>query len=142
MSNGGTLSARLISLGSSPFSASISALAQKARPAPVSTITRTPFVRSCLHGLTDVALHDRRPRIHAVGAVERDGRDLLIHVIEDVLIAHGDLLGRRYCPVFREPLGRARYCNVSGRSRSQPVQRLNTLVMRSGSTPSCAIATP
>ncbi len=41
MSNGGTFSARLTSLGSSPFSASMSAPAQKARPEPVSTMTRT-----------------------------------------------------------------------------------------------------
>ena len=41
MSNGGMLSPRLMSLGSMPFSASISAPAQNARPAPVSTMTRT-----------------------------------------------------------------------------------------------------
>jgi hypothetical protein len=41
MSKGGMVSARRMSLGSSPFSASMSAPAQKARPAPVSTITRT-----------------------------------------------------------------------------------------------------
>jgi hypothetical protein len=35
------LSARFISEGSSPFSASMSAPAQNARPAPVSTMTRT-----------------------------------------------------------------------------------------------------
>ena len=41
MSNGGRLGARLMSSGSSPFSASMSAPAQNARPAPVSTMTRT-----------------------------------------------------------------------------------------------------
>ena len=41
MSNGGRLAARLMSSGSSPFSASMSAPAQNARPAPVSTMTRT-----------------------------------------------------------------------------------------------------
>jgi hypothetical protein len=40
MSKAGTSGARLTSLGSSLFSASMSAPAQNARPAPVSTITR------------------------------------------------------------------------------------------------------
>ena len=41
MSNDGVFSPRLISLGSMACNASISAPAQKARPAPVSTMTRT-----------------------------------------------------------------------------------------------------
>ena len=36
----------------------------------------------------------------------------------------------------RDPFPRARYACVSGCSFSQPLQRLNTFVMRSGSTPS------
>jgi len=43
-------------------------------------------------------------------------------------------LNSRYFP--RDPFPRAKYACVSGRSFSQPVQRLNTFVMRSGSTPS------
>ena len=39
-------------------------------------------------------------------------------------------------PHPRDPFPRAKYACVSGRSSSQPLQRLNTLVMRSGSTPS------
>jgi hypothetical protein len=40
---GNSLPRRLISSGSIPFSTSMSAPAQKPRPAPVSTMTRTPL---------------------------------------------------------------------------------------------------
>jgi hypothetical protein len=39
-----------------------------------------------LHGMTHVALHDRRPRIHAVRPVERDDRDPLADLVENMLI--------------------------------------------------------
>ena len=39
--------------------------------------------------MAHVALHDRRPRIHAVGTIERDGRDPVAHLIENVFIGHG-----------------------------------------------------
>src|SRR5665213_3616123 len=41
-----------------------------------------------LHGVAHVALHDRRPCVHALGPVQRDGRDLLAHLVEDMLIGH------------------------------------------------------
>jgi hypothetical protein len=39
-----------------------------------------------LHGVTHIALHDRRPRVHAIRPVERDGRDFLADLIEDMLV--------------------------------------------------------
>ena len=56
------------------------------------------------HGVAHVALHDRRPGIHAVGPVKRDGRDLLAHFIENMLIGHRDL------PVFIIVLATNCYC--------------------------------
>src|SRR6185312_3939345 len=44
-----------------------------------------------LHRVAHVALHGRGPRIHAVGPVERDGRDLVAHLVENMLIGHRDL---------------------------------------------------
>jgi hypothetical protein len=44
MSDGRMLSARFISDGSSPFSASMSAPAQNARPAPVSTLDLLGYI--------------------------------------------------------------------------------------------------
>ena len=41
-----------------------------------------------LHGVAHIALHDRRPRIHAVRPVERDGRDLVADLVENMLIGH------------------------------------------------------
>jgi hypothetical protein len=69
MSNGGMFSARLTSEGSSPFSASMSAPAQNARPAPVSTMTRTsPSEAACI-------MASRTSRsITAVHAFMRSGR--------------------------------------------------------------------
>ena len=44
-----------------------------------------------LHRVAHVALHGRGPRIHAVRPVERDGRDLVAHLVENMLIGHRDL---------------------------------------------------
>lgn len=69
MSKGGRFDARLTSLGSSPFSASMSAPAQKARPAPVSTMTRT------LSSALDASIAWRTSRsMTGVQAFMRSGR--------------------------------------------------------------------
>ena len=73
------------------------------------------------HGMAHVALHDRRPCVHPVGPVQRDGRDLLAHLIKNMLVAHCDLpvlVVKRQRVVVdmcfqarlpaREPFGRAR----------------------------------
>src|SRR5207302_7963724 len=44
-----------------------------------------------LHRAAHVALHGRGPRVHAVRPVERDGRDLVAHLVENMLIIHRDL---------------------------------------------------
>src|SRR4029079_6513820 len=44
-----------------------------------------------LHRVAHIALHGRRPRIHTIVPVERDGRDLVAHLVENMLIGHGDL---------------------------------------------------
>lgn len=68
MSNG-MFSPRLTSLGSIPFSASMSAPAQKPRPAPVSTMTRT------LSSLAAASIAWRTSRsMIAVHAFMRSGR--------------------------------------------------------------------
>ncbi len=40
------------------------------------------------HGVADLALHRRRPRIHAVRPVESDGRHAILDAVENILIAH------------------------------------------------------
>ena len=52
------------------------------------------------HRAAHIALHDRRPRVHALRPVERDGRDLLAHVVENMLIGH-----------LRSPCARRRRCD-------------------------------
>jgi hypothetical protein len=97
MSNGGTLSARLISLIEALQRVHVRAGAESAAGAGEHDDAHAVVFCRRLHGVTHVALHDRRPRIHAVGPIERDGRDLLVHVIENVLIGHGDLLAVVAC---------------------------------------------
>ena len=92
MSNAGTFAARLMSSGSSPFSASMSAPAQNARPAPVSTMTRT----SSSAAAASMAWRTSRS-ITGVHAFIRSGRFKVmvaifsLDVIENMLIGHGDL---------------------------------------------------
>src|SRR3954453_2852816 len=40
-----------------------------------------------LHGVTHIALHDRRPGVHAIGPVKRNSRDFVADLIENMLIA-------------------------------------------------------
>jgi hypothetical protein len=62
----------------------------------------------CFHRMAHVTLHDGRPRIHAIGTVERDGRDLVADLVEDVLIGHRDLPVVSVIDFFARPFGRAR----------------------------------
>lgn len=40
------------------------------------------------HRMAHVALHDRRPRVHTIRTIERNGRDPIAHLIENMLIGH------------------------------------------------------
>ena len=51
----------------------MSAPAQKPRPAPVKTITRTVDLRGLFHGLADFLLHEPGPGVQLVRPIERDG---------------------------------------------------------------------
>src|SRR5260370_15747185 len=87
MSNGGKFGARWMSSGSRPFSASMSAPAQNARPEPVSTMTRT-FLSAAA---ASMASRTSRSMIgvHAfMRSGQRDGRDPFADVVENMLIGH------------------------------------------------------
>ena len=67
-----------------PRAGSMSAPAQKPRPAPVSTMTRTRVLHRIGHRALDAGRHGAGIGVEAVGPVERDRRDAVLHVIQDV----------------------------------------------------------
>jgi hypothetical protein len=87
MSNGGMFSARLISAGSLQR-VHVGAGTERTPGARQHDDTDVIVDRRSRHRIAHVVLHDRRPRVHAVGPIERDGRDLIAHLVKNLLIGH------------------------------------------------------
>ena len=84
-------------------SAPMSAPAQKPRPAPVTTIPTTRGSALAEQGVVELAGHRRRPRIERVGPVQRDRRDRVVDVVQDLGVGHS---GKHY-RTFTEPVAKA-----------------------------------
>jgi hypothetical protein len=85
MSNGGMFSARLISAGSLQR-VHVGAGTERTPGARQHDDTDVIVDRRSRHRIAHVVLHDRRPRVHAVRPVQRNGRDPVADLIENVLI--------------------------------------------------------
>jgi hypothetical protein len=62
----------------------MSAPAQKARPAPVSTIAHLVVVARGAHRLSQLSGHFRGHRIELVGTIQGDGRNVRFDVVQDL----------------------------------------------------------